>query len=109
MASVNSFLGSKVGVYIISNNEFDKLNVSKSNTNILSGVKGLPNNSMIFVNTGSLYKLFVTDNNGEALPVVTSEITTNNSYYYNSYYDNSYSYSYLMNSYSYSYSYSHIR
>ena len=36
---------------------------------VLNNVKGLPFNSLIFVNIGSAYKLFVTDNEGIPLPV----------------------------------------
>ena len=75
------FNGSKVSFYVITKSEYDKLE-NKS----LENVKNLPNNAVIFCNDETCYKMYVTDNNGNALPVITS----------------------IKNYYSYSYSYSNI-
>ncbi len=69
MAST-SFLGSKINCYIISHEQYNELIQKTGNiSNVLNNVKGLPFNSLIFVNIGSAYKLFVTDNEGIPLPV----------------------------------------
>ena len=61
--------------------EYDKIE-NKS----LENVKNLPHNAVIFCNDETCYKMYVTDNNGNALPVITS----------------------IKNYYSYSYSYNNI-
>ena len=61
------FNGSKVSFYVITKSEYDKIE-NKS----LENVKNLPHNAVIFCNDETCYKMYVTDNNGNALPVITS-------------------------------------
>lgn len=77
----NSFSGSKVSFYVITKSEYDKIK-NKS----LENVKNLPPNAVILCNDNdTCYKMYVTDNNSKALPVITS---------IKNYYSYSYSYSY---------------